>query len=322
MIRSILALATFIACASPAAAQTQVAPYPTKAMKVVVGAPSGARNDRVARIVAARVQSRLGQPVIVENIPSPQSIEAASIVAKAPPDGYTLLIATTAALTINPFVYSKLPYDPGKDFAPVSLLAEFPLLLVVDSASPIKSIKELVDYAGTKSGGAKYGVNGVASQLTAELFKQGTGAALEPVSFDAPDALLTALRSGEILMAFAESAIVAESLKTGQVRALGITTPRRAMDFPEIPTLAESGVPNMVINLWTGLVAPAGTPPAILSALQDVIADALDMRIVKDEFDALFVDAWSTSPKEFAEIIARDSARWKEIADKAKVKLD
>jgi len=320
MRRLILALCGLLALAWPAAAQP--VKYPNKPIKLVVGYSPGGGNDLIARIVAAKLQAKLGQPVVVENKPGAQSIVAAELVAKAVPDGYTLLVAPSGPLTINPAVYSKLPYDPVKDFVPISLLAEFPLLLIVGADQPVKSVKELIEYGRDKPGLANYASSATPFQLAAELFNQRTGSNFQHIPFRGSGDMVQAILSGQVLMAFADTGPIAGPLKGGKLRALGITTARRPPEFPDVPTMAESGVPDMDIELWTGLVAPAGTPAEIISLLQDAVTDTLEMPAVKQAMDAISVDARPSSSKEFAELIVKDIARWKAVATKANIKLD
>jgi tripartite-type tricarboxylate transporter receptor subunit TctC len=322
MNRLILTACALFALALPAVAQQNDVKYPNKPIKLVVGYSPGGGNDLIARIVAAKLQGKLGQPIVVENKPGAQSIVAAEYVARAAPDGYTLLIAPSGPLTINPAVYVKLPYDPVKDFAPISLLAEFPLLLVVGADQPVKSVKELIEYGRAKPDQANYASSATPFQLAAELFNQRTHSKFQHIPFRGSGDMAQAVMSGQVLMAFVDSAPIAGPLKAGKLRALGITTARRPPDFPDVPTMAESGVPDMEISLWTGLVAPAGTPTEIVSLLQDAVTEVLDMPPVKEAMDAISVDARSTSSKEFGELIVRDTARWKAVATKANIKIE
>ena len=316
--RLILVLGAFLALASPAVAQK----YPNKPIRLVVGYSPGGGNDLIARIVAAKLQGKLGQPVVVGNKPGAQGIVAAELVAKAAPDGYTLMMAPSGPMTINPAVYAKLPYDPQKDFAPISLLAEFPLLLVVGAEQPVKSVRELVAYGKGKPGLANYASSATPFQLAAELFNQRTASSFQHIPYRGSGDMVQALLSGQVLMAFADSGPVAGPLKAGKLRALAITTERRPPDFADVPTMAEQGVPDMVINLWSGLVAPAGTPPEVVSLLQDAVVETLEMPAVKEAMTAISVDPRATSSKEFADLIARDTARWKDVASKANIKLE
>src|SRR5882757_4670725 len=277
--------------------------YPTRSLHLIVGYSPGGGNDLIARIVAAKLQDKLGQTVLVENKPGAQSIVAAELVAKAPPDGYTLLIAATGPMTINPAVYSKLPYSPQKDFTPISLLAEFPLLLVVGADTPVKTAKELIEYGKANPKLANYGSSATPFQLAAELFNQSTGSSFQHIPYKG---------GGDVVQA----------VLSGKLRALGITTVKRPLNFPEIPTLAEQGFPDMEIVLWTGLVAPAGTPPEIIDRLQDAVADTLGMPAVESALDAISVDPRSTTSAEFRDLIKNDAARWKAVADKANIKID
>jgi tripartite-type tricarboxylate transporter receptor subunit TctC len=296
--------------------------FPTRSVHLIVGYAAGGGNDLIARIVAAKLQDKLGQTVIVENKPGAQSIVAADLVAKAPPDGYTLLVAASGVMTINPAVYSKLSYSPLKDFAPISLLAEFPLLLVVAADAPVKDVKELVAYGKANPKLANYASSATPFQLAAELFNQSTGSSFQHIPYKGSGEMAQAVMSGQVLMAFVDSAPVAGPLKAGKLRALGITTAKRPMNFPDIPTLVEQGVPDMEIVLWTGLVAPAGTPAEVIDRLQDAVADTIAMQSVDNALDALDVDGRSTTSAEFRDIIKNDMARWKAVAEKANIKLD
>ena len=321
--RQFLAAGTALGLAPALSAGAQMTErYPARPIKMVVGYSPGGGNDLIARIVATRLQGKLGQPVIVENKPGAQSIVAAEMVAKAPPDGYTLLVAPSGPLTINPAVYAKLPYDPVKDFTPLSLLAEFPLLLIVGGEQPVKSVKELVEYGRANPKLANYASSATPFQLAAELFNQRTDSKFQHIPFRGSGDMAQAVMSGQVLMAFADSGPIVGPLKAGKLRALGITTARRPPDFPDVPTMAESGVSDMEISLWTGLVAPAGTPAEVQAMLQDAVVDTLEMPVVKEAMDAISVDARGTSSKEFAEIIVRDIARWKAVAAKANIKIE
>ena len=258
MIRLLLALCAALAFCGPAVAQQ----YPSKPIRLIVGYSPGGGNDLIARIVATRLQTKLNQPVIVENKPGAQSIVAAELVAKAAPDGYTLLIAPSGPMTINPAVYAKLPYDPVRDFVPVTMLAEFPLLLVVGAEQPVKSVKELVEYARGNPALANYASSATPFQLASELFNVRTQSKFQHIPYKGSGDAVQAVMAGQVLMALADSGPIAGPLKAGKLRALAITTARRPPDFPDVPTMAEAGVPDMDIALWTGLVAPKGTSPA------------------------------------------------------------
>jgi tripartite-type tricarboxylate transporter receptor subunit TctC len=318
--RSLLAGTAVLPLAGAARGQQQT--WPSRPVRLVVGYSPGGGNDLIARIVSAKLQDKLGQPIVVDNKPGAQSIVAAELVAKAPPDGYTLLIAPSGPMTINPAVFSKLPYDPLRDFAPVSLLAEFPLLMVVGASQPVKSVKELVEYGKANPKLANYASSATPFQLASELFNQRTGSSFQHIPYKGSGEMVQAVLSGQVLMTIADSAPVAGPLKSGKLRAIGITTAKRPPDFPDVPTFAEQGISDMEISLWTGVVAPNGTPAEVVERLQDVIEDTVELPAVRNALEAINVDPRSTSPKEFHELIVRDSERWKAVATKANIKLD
>jgi tripartite-type tricarboxylate transporter receptor subunit TctC len=318
--RSLLAAAALPLAGTAARAQQPT--WPTKPIRLVVGYSPGGGNDLIARIVAAKMQDKLGQPIVVDNKPGAQSIVAAELVAKSPADGYTLLVAPTGPMTINPAVYSKLPYDPLRDFAPISLLAEFPLLLVVGADQPVKSVQELVEYGKANPKLANYASSATPFQLASELFNQRTGSSFQHIPYKGSGDAVQAVIAGQVLMAIADSGPMAGPLKSGKLRGLAITTAKRPPAFPDVPTFAEQGIADMEIELWTGVVAPKGTPTEIVERLQDVIEDTVEMQAVSSAFETINVDARSLSTKDFRDLIERDAARWKAVAAKANIKLD
>jgi tripartite-type tricarboxylate transporter receptor subunit TctC len=300
----------------------QAAPYPSRPIRLVIGYAPGGGNDLIARIVAAKLQEKLGQPVVVENKPGAQSIVAAELVAKAAPDGYTLFVAPSGPLTVNPAVYSKLPYDPEKDFTPISLLAEFPLLLVVGPDQPVTSVLELVAYGRSHPEVANYASAATAFQLASELFNQRTGSQFQYIPYKGSGEMAQAVMSGQVLMAIADTGPLAGPVKGGKLRALAVTTARRTAAFPDVPTLAETGVPDMEISLWTGIVAPAGTPADVVTLLQRAIADSLVLPDARAALQAIAVEPRGSTAEEYRDLIAHDAARWKAVATKANIKLD
>ena len=304
--------------AAPAIAQA----WPSKPIRLVVGYSAGGGNDLIARIVAAKLQDKLGQPVVVDNKPGAQSIVAAELVAKAPPDGYTLLMAPSGPMTINPAVYARLPYDPAKDFAPISLLAEFPLLLVVGAEQPIKTVRELIDYGRANPGKANYASSATPFQLAAELFNQRTGSKFQHIPYKGSGDAAQAVAAGQVLMTIADTGPIAGLLSAGKLRALAITTEKRDPAFPDVPTLAEAGVSGMAISLWTGVVAPTGTPPDIVAKLNKAIVETLALAEIRTALDKIAVTPRSTTPEQYRVLIARDAARWKTVATAANIKVE
>lgn len=315
--RHLLGGLTGTAIAGPSLAQT----YPARPIRLVVGYTPGGGNDLIARIVAARLQETLGQTVLVDNKPGAQSIVAAELVAKAPADGYTLLVAPSGPMTINPAVYAKLPYAPERDFAPISLLAEFPLLLVVGAEQPVKSMRELVEYGRANPALANYASSATPFQLAAELFNQRTGSKFQHVPYrGSGDAVQAA--AGQVLMTIADSGPIVGPLKAGKLRALGLTAAERNPALPDVPTMKEAGLADLEIALWTGIVAPAGTPTDIVATLNRAIQQALGLPEVKTAMAAIAVEPRGTTPEAYRELIARDSARWKAVATAASIKLE
>lgn len=318
MLRLLLGLCAAVLVAGPALAQS----YPSKPIRLVVGFSPGGGNDLIARIVAARLQDKLGQPVVVDNKPGAQSIVATELVARAAPDGYTLLIAASGALTINPAVYAKLPYDPAKDFVPISLLAEFPLLLAVGAEQPVKSVRELVEYGKANPKLANYASSATPFQLAAELFNQRTGSSFQHIPYRGSGDSVQAVMAGQVLMVIADSGPMSGPIKAGKIRPLALTAAKRNPTFPDVPTMAEAGIPDMDISLWTGIVAPTGTPAEIVALLQKAIAETIALPEVRSALQAIAVEPRSSTSDEYRALIARDGARWKAVASTANIKVE
>jgi tripartite-type tricarboxylate transporter receptor subunit TctC len=308
---------------TPLLAQGDATPaYPVRPIRIVVGFGPGGGNDILARLIGQKLAERLGQPVIVENKPGAGAIIATEHVAKATPDGYTLLLGATGAMTINPAVYSKLPYDTLRDFAPISRIASFPLLLCVNAAQPIKSVAELVAYAKANATKANYASSSAAFQLATELFKLRTSAPLQHIPYKSSGEMLTAVLGGEVLVALADAAPVVGHIKAGTLRVLAITSARRVPDYPDVPTMAEAGVPDLEVALWSALFAPAATPPAIVNKLEREVMDIVKLSEVQDRLRSLAVEPDGGAAKELANRIAAEIPRWRAIAQSANVKLD
>ena len=296
--------------------------YPTRPIRIVVGFGPGGGNDILARLVGQKLTERLGQPVIVDNKPGAGAIIATEYVAKAAPDGYTLLLGATGAMTINPAVYSKLSYDTVRDFAPISMIASFPLLVCVSGSAPIKSIAELIAYAKANPLKANYASSSTSFQLATELFKMRTGAPLEHIPYKSSGEMLTAVLGGEALVTFADALPVAGHVKAGTVRVLAITSASRAPEYPDVPTMAEAGVPELEVALWSGLFAPAATPPAIVKKLEEEVMEVLKLPDVRERLMAMSVQPIGGSAQDLANRIAVEIPRWTAIANSANVKLD
>jgi tripartite-type tricarboxylate transporter receptor subunit TctC len=296
--------------------------YPTKPIRLVVGFGAGGGNDIFARIIQPKLSELLGQPILVENKPGAGGTIAADFVAKSAPDGYTLYVGATGAMTISPAVFSKLPYETLRDFAPVSMIADFPLLLTVNADAPVKTVQELVAYAKANPAKANYASSSPAFQLPTEHFKQKTGAPAERINYKSSGESLTAVVSGEVLMAIADVPPIMGHLKAGRVRALAVTDKRRLADLPDVPTMAEAGVPDLEVRLWSGVFAPVGTPPAVVKKVEQAMMQTIKSPDVNARLKDLQVDPSGNSAEEFKRIVASELPRWAAIAKAANIKLD
>jgi len=304
-------------------AQGDAAPtYPTKPIHLFVGFGPGGGNDIYARLIQPKLAERLGKPVLVENKPGAGGTIAANLVAKSAPDGHTLYMGATGAMTISPAVFSKLPYDTLRDFSPITMIAWTPLLLSVNANAPVKTVQELVAYAKANPAKANYASSSPAFQLPTEQFKQRTGAPLEGVNYKSSGASLTAVISGEVLMAIADVPPIVEHLKVGRLRALAVMGAQRLADLPDVPTMAEAGFPDLEVRLWSGVFAPAATPPAVVKRLEKEMIEIIRLPEVSERLKQLQVDPSGTTSEEFRHLIATELTRWAAVAKAANIKLD
>ena len=311
-----LAAAAIVAAAAPAQ------DYPTKPIRIIVGYTTGGGNDLISRLLAPKLAEGLGQPVIIENRPGAQSIIAAELVAKAPPDGYTLLMGPTGPMAMNPATYSKLPYSPTRDFAPVSMIGQFPLFLCVGASLPVRSVKELVEYAKARPDGVNYASSAAAFTMATELFKQKTGTNFANIPYKGSGDSANAVISGQVTITIADPPPITGALKGGTLRALAITAPQRHPAYPDVPTMAEAGVPDMEVALWMALFVPAGTPAPIVKRLNEEVVRAVRLPDVRERLVGLGVDPVGSSSEELARVVARDIERWTAVAKAANIKSD
>jgi tripartite-type tricarboxylate transporter receptor subunit TctC len=309
------ALATFSACAIAQDA------YPSKPVRIVIGYSAGGGNDIIVRVMTPELSKGLGQPVIVDNKPGAQSIIAAEHVAKQPADGYTILMGPSGPMTINPATYSKLPYDPVRDFTPISMICSFPLLLVVDPKLPVKNVKELVEYAKANPGKANYASSAGIFQIATEMFKQRTGTKIEMISYKGSGESVQSVVGGQVMMTLVDPPPVSGPLKSGTVRGLAVTSPKRHPSWPELPTLKEAGV-DMEVPVWTAFFAPAKTPPAIVAKLQKEVARVVQTPEVKERFATMGLDPVGGSSADLGRQVARDIEKWTAVAKAANIKND
>jgi tripartite-type tricarboxylate transporter receptor subunit TctC len=295
--------------------------YPTRAIHIVVGFTPGGGNDLIARIVGQKLSDSLGQPVIIDNKPGAGAIVATEYVAKSAPDGYTLLVGASGAMAINPAVYTKLPYDPLRDFVPISELGSFPLILVVNASSPIKSVAELVAFARANPDKTNYSSSSAAFQLVTELFKQKTGAPMLEIPYKGANDSVMAVISGQVTATIADAGPISAQIKGGKVRALAVAAPGRTEDLPDVPTMKEAGA-DVDAVLWSGIFAPRQTPSAIVRKLEGEL-----MRIVRDadvvaRLKPLGIQPVGNTSSEFARILASDIARWSDVARAGNIRIE
>jgi tripartite-type tricarboxylate transporter receptor subunit TctC len=310
-----------LAVVTSASAQEDPSKYPTRAIRIVVGFTPGGGNDLIARIVGQKLSERFGQPVIIDNKPGGGAIVATEYVAKSQADGYTLLIGASGAMAINPAVYAKLPYDPVKDFIPITELGSFPLILIVNATSPIKSITDLIAFAKAHPNDANYSSSSAAFQLVTELFKQKTGAPMQEIPYKGANDSVMAVISGQVTATIADAGPVSGQVKGGQVRALAVTSPARAADLPDVPTMKEAGT-DVDAVLWSGIFAPRQTPPAIVKKLEAELTRIVKEPDVIARLKPLGIQPVGNSSEEFARILASDIARWTEVARAGNIKIE
>lgn len=298
-------------------------PYPVKALRLIVPAAPGGGTDLVARVLAQHLNDALGQPVVVENRGGAGTTLGAAAAAKAPPDGYTVLLHHVS-LAFNATFYRKLPYDTLKDFAPITLVATQPFLVVVHPSLPVKSVRELLALAKARPGEIAYGSGGAGSGpfMSAELLKQAARLDLLHVPYKGAGPAFTNLIGGQVQMMIATMSLALPYARNGKVRALAVTGATRAPAAPGFPTVAESGVPGYEFTVWYGLLAPAATPKAVIARLNQEAAKILDARDLRERFATQGLDAIPSSPEAFASHLQREVEKWAKVVRAAGIQAD
>ncbi len=296
-------------------------PYPGKPVRIIVGYSAGGGNDLIVRVMAPRLSEGLGQPIIIENKPGAQAIIACEYVAKASPDGYTLLMGPTGPMAMNPATYAKLPYSPQRDFAPISQIGQFPLIVAVGASLPVRSVKELIEYAKTNPTKVNYAASAAAFQIATELFKQKTGTDFVHIPYKGSGESVQAVIAGQVTMTIVDPPPVSGPLRAGTARGLAITSAQRHPSWPDLPTLAEQGI-DVEVGLWTAFFAPARTPPAIVARLQKEVARVVRLPDVREGLARLGVDPVGGSPEELGRVLARDIEKWTAVARAANIRND
>jgi len=298
--------------------------WPSKPIRFVVSFPPGGSSDLVARLISPKLSERLGQQLIVENKPGAGGNIGIDVVAKAAPDGYTIGLAAAGALSVNASLYKSMPFDPEKDLAPVTLLAMIPFVLVTNSAQPVPDLKHLMAAAKAKPGTIMigHGGNGSAMHLSGELLKMMAGLDMVSVPYKGSEPVSAAVLGEQIAVGVVDIPSAIANIRDGRLRALAVTTDRRISSLPNVPTFAEAGVPGYESIGWFGLVAPAGTPKAIIDRLNaETVAALKDPEIVKRAV-AAGAEPRTDTPQEFAAFIHSEARKWAQVIKAANVRID
>jgi tripartite-type tricarboxylate transporter receptor subunit TctC len=286
--------------------------YPEKTIRIISPFPPGGANDIIARLIAQKLEARLGRTVVVENKPGAAGGIGASFVAAASPDGYTLLMGTLATHGINPSVYKSLPYDAVRDFAPVALVASIPIVIVANPSLPADDVQGLIRLAKQNPGKLNFASSGLGSvnHLAGELFKSMTGTEIEHIPYKGSSPALTDLLGGQVKIMFDLLPSSLPHIKGGKLKAIAVTTPKRSSLLPNVPTLAESGLSGYSVTSWFGILAPAGTPKTVITTLNSEISAILRAPDVRDQMSAQGAEPYSSTPDEFAQVIKTDIETW------------
>jgi tripartite-type tricarboxylate transporter receptor subunit TctC len=314
----ILLAGVCVACVGLVSAQG----YPTRPVRLVVGFPPGGAADILGRIAAQQLTERLGQQVVVDNRGGAGGLVATEIAARGAPDGYTLLF-TSIPHVINPHLYKKVQYDAIKDFAPVVQFVSVPLMMAANPSLPAKSVKELIAYAKSKAGQINYASAGAgsSSHLAMELFKTMSGTAMNHIPYKGTGQLMTDLIAGQVSVTIASAVPLSPQVKAGKLRGMAVTGPKRSPSFPDLPAIAET-VPGYEVVNWFGIIAPAGTPVAIVTRLNAEMNKALNTQSIKDSLRTQGADAAGGSTEEFARIIRADFTKWATVVRESGARVD
>ena len=297
--------------------------YPSKPIRIIVAYTPAGATDILARAVGQKMSESFGQPVIIENRPGANGNIGTDVAAKATPDGYTLLMVTAGTHGINPSLYRKLPWDAVKDFAPVSLVAMVPNILVVNNSVPVKSVKEFIAHLKANPGKFNYGSpgNGSTAHLSMELFKTMTGTNMQHIPYKGSAGVLTDVMGGQIIGTMDNLPPYLPQVKAGKIRALAVSTAKRSPAVPDIPTVAEAGVPGYNSGSWFGLLAPAGTPKPVIDKLAAETQHILKLPDVAERLSGLGAEPVGDRPEQFAVHIKSEIAKWSKVIKDANVEL-
>jgi tripartite-type tricarboxylate transporter receptor subunit TctC len=312
-----IAAAAVFGVASPVFAQS----YPAKPVRLLLGFPAGGPTDVIARVLAQRLSSYWGQPVVVENRPGADATIAMEVLAKSPPDGYTLYIIQPG-VAINPALYKSVPFDPIKDFTPITLIGDVPNLIAIHPAVPANSLQEFLAYARQKKGQLFYGATSSPTMLATEMLNTMAGIQIVRVNFKGAAPAITALVSGETQVLLSGVGTLLPLTKAGKIRGIAMTSAKRSMLAPEIPTVDEAGVPGYVATTWYGVSAPGSTPRGIVDRVNADVRKALTESDVKARLLDQGIEPTPNSPDQFAEMIRSEIAKWEKVVRDSGVKIE
>jgi tripartite-type tricarboxylate transporter receptor subunit TctC len=318
------ATATIIGVILPLSATFAQGNWPTKPITVVVPFPAGGTTDIVARLAGQALAEELGRPVIVENRPGAGGNIGAQLVARAPADGYTLVMGTVGTHAINPALYKKMPYDHIKDFAPISRVAAVPNVLVVNPSQPYKTVKELIAYGKSHPGELSFASsgNGTSIHLAAELFKSMTGVQMRHIPYKGSAPALTDLMGGQTNLMFDNLPSAIGFIRAGKLRAIAVTTLTRTSQLPDVPTIAETEIPGFDASSWFGLFAPAGTPPAVIKRIDDALAKVMETTDLKKKIIERGGEPMAETPEKFAAFIQAETTKWAKVVKESGATVD
>jgi tripartite-type tricarboxylate transporter receptor subunit TctC len=299
-------------------------PYPAKPIRMIVPSSPGSGPDIMARAIGQALTESLGQPVVIDDRPGAGGIIGSEAAAKSPPDGYTLIMSNAGAHTVNASLYAKLPYDPIRDFATVTLVAMAPNILIVPPTLPARSVKELIALAKAKPGELTFGSggNGSTAHLSGELFKSMAGINIVHVPFKGSPGAVIAVIAGQISMAFPNIPPALPQVRSGKLKALAVTTAKRSVALPDLPTVAESGLPGYEATAWFGVLAPAATPLSIIAQLNAAIVKSLLTREMRERLIAEGTEPVGNTPEQFAQIVRNDIAKWAKVVKSSGARPD
>ena len=318
-LRAALLLVMLALHAGVVAAQT----YPNRTIRMIVGFTPGGGTDIMARLIASKLPEVLGQPVVVENRPGAATNIANEFVARSAPDGYTLLVCTSV-VAINMALYKKLPYDTVRDFAPVTLFADAPNVVVVSGKVAARTLQELVGLARAKPGVLNYSSagSGTSQHMSGELLKLRTGTDIVHVPFKGTAPSLTAVMGGDVDISFANIPAILQHVRAGRLRPLALSGDRRSELMPEVPTVAEAGVPGGIVGVWYGVLAPAATPREIVDTLSRAISGIAQAPEMKQRLAEQGAEAVGSTPEAFGKLLREEVARWTEVVNAAGIRAD